>query len=147
MPELIIFIVLLITWYIFWSLAEKKHFKRIKEKEKELNEIVVLWKHDVKNLDIESWELITSNVVISIDYFKKFISWFVQFFGWRITPYESLLDRARRHTLVELKQKAKEKWLNAIANLKIETSSISKWRKWGIWSVEVLSYATAIKLK
>ena len=46
----------------------------------------------------------------------------------------------------DLKEKAKKAWYNAIANLRVETSSISKWKKWSIWSVEVLSYATAVNL-
>ena len=60
--------------------------------------------------------------------------------------YESLLDRARRDTIVKVKKQAKAAWYNAIANLRIETSSISKWNKWKIWSIEVLAYATGIKI-
>jgi len=146
MVDLIIFIVLLWTWYAFWSMAEKKHYKQIKQKESELKNIVVLSKYDAKILDIKWTELVTWSIVLSIDFFKNFISWFVNFFGWEMTAYESILDRARRDTLVKIKEKAKKNWFNAIANLKLETSSISKWNKWKIWSVEVLAYATAINL-
>lgn len=146
MFELIIFIALLWAWYGFWSYAEKSHFKKIKQKEKELKEIVVLSKHDAKVLNLEWAELLTWNIVLSIDYFKKFIAWFINFFGWRMTVYESILDRARRDTIVKIKQKAKDKWFNAIANLRLETSSISKGRKNQVWSIEVLAYATWVKL-
>ena len=147
MIDLIIFVVLLWTWYAFWSFAEKKHFKQIIQKESELKNIVVLSKYDAKTLDIFWTELVTWNIVLSIDFFKKFLSGFVNFFGWRMSSYESLLDRARRDSIVKIKEKAKKKWFNAIANLRLETSSISKWKKRQIWSIEVLAYATAINLK
>ncbi len=146
MLDLIIFIWLLWTWYFFGHMAEKNHYKRIIEKEKELRDIVVIWRHEAKTLNTSWWQLVNSNIVLSIDFFKKFISWFVHFFGWRMKSYESLLDRARRDTLVQIKEKAKKAWYNAIANVRVETSSISKWKKWQIWSVEVLSYATAVNL-
>lgn len=146
MLDLIILIILLWLWYFFGHRAEKNHYKRIIEKEKELIDIVVLTKTDVKNLNAETWEIVYWTIVVSIDYFKKFISSFVKIFWWRINAYESLLDRARRDTLVKVKQQAKDAWCNAIANLKIETSSISKWQKWQIGSVEILSYATAVKI-
>lgn len=147
MLNLIILVVLLILWYAFGTLAEKRHYKKIIKKESEFKDIIVFWKYEVKNLNIEWSELMTSNIVVSIDFFKKFIAWIINIFGWKMIVYESLLDRARRDTLAKVKEKAKKKWFNAIANLKIETSSISKWTKWNIWSVEVLTYATAINFK
>lgn len=144
MTNLIILVVLLLIWYFFWSMAEKNHYKRIIAKEKELSDITVFWKHETKLPWFEWNKLVASNIVISIDYFKKFIAGFINIFGWRMAVYESLLDRARRDTLVKIKQQAKDSWFNSIANLRIETSSISKWTKWNIWSIEVLAYATAI---
>lgn len=146
MWDLIVLIILLITWYAFWHMAEKKHYKKIIEKEKEHREMVVLSKKDAKVLWVTWTLLVTSNIVLSIDYFKKFIAWFIHFFWWRMKVYETLLDRARRDTLVNIKEQAKKKWYDAIVNLRLETSSISKWAKWSIWSVEVLAYATAVRL-
>ncbi|MDD3144483.1 MAG: heavy metal-binding domain-containing protein [Candidatus Gracilibacteria bacterium] len=146
MLDLIILIILLGLGYFFGHRAEKNHYKRIIEKEKELIDIVVLTKTDVKNLNAETGEIVYGTIVVSIDYFKKFISSFVKIFGGRINAYESLLDRARRDTLVKVKQQAKDAGCNAIANLKIETSSISKGQKGQIGSVEILSYATAVKI-
>ncbi|MDD2907150.1 MAG: heavy metal-binding domain-containing protein [Candidatus Gracilibacteria bacterium] len=146
MLDLIILISLLGLGYFFGHKAEQNHYKRIIAKEKELIDIVVLTKTDVKNLGAETGEIVSGTIVVSIDYFKKFIASFVQFFGGRVKSYESLLDRARRDTLVKIKQQAKDGGYNAIANLKIETSSISKGQKGQIVSVEVLSYATAVKI-
>jgi len=146
MIDLIIILVLLWMWYGFWTYAEKKHFKRIIQDEKELRSIVVLWKKQASELSKWNIDLYTWNIVLSSDYFKRFIAWFINFFWGRMKVYESLLDRARRDTIVKVKKQAKAAWYNAIANLRIETSSISKWNKWKIWSIEVLAYATGIKI-
>lgn len=146
MLDLIIFIILLWAWYAFWSYAEKKNFKEIKQKESELKDIIIITKKDAIYLWATWNQLLTSSIVISSDYFKRFIAWFISFFGGEMTVYESLLDRARRWTIVKLKQTAKANWFNCLANLKLETSSISKWAKWQIWAVEILAYATAVNL-
>lgn len=147
MFDLILFLILISAWYIFWTIWEKRHFKKIIKEEKELREIIVISNRDAKDLDVSWNHLFMSNIVISIDFFKKFISGFVHFFGWEMWSYESLLDRARRDTIVKIKRQALDSWYNAIANLRLETSSISKWANWQIWSVEVLAYATALNLK
>lgn len=146
MFDLIIILWLILCGYVFWSVAEKKHYKRIQEEEKEYRDIIILSKHDLKELKWEGSELITGNIVLSIDLFKKIIAWFVQFFWGTLWGYETLLDRARRDSVLQLKKQAKEQGCNAIANLKLETSSISKGKKWAIGSVEVLAYASAVKV-
>ncbi len=146
MIDLIIVLSLLWLWYGFWSYAEKKHFKQIKQDESELKDIVVLWKTQALEMAKGDTALYTWNIVLSSDYFKRFLAWFIHFFWGRMKVYESLLDRARRDTIVKVKKQAKANWFNAIANLRVETSSIAKWNKWQVGSIEVLAYATAIKI-
>jgi len=71
---------------------------------------------------------------------------FVNIFGGRIKAYESLVDRARREAVLKVKQKAYENNYNAIVNLRIETSSITKNAKKRVGAVEALAYASAIKV-
>lgn len=146
MFDIILIFSLLLLWYIVWTILEKNHYTDIKNREEENKETVILTKTDSKKIDTIGWELLTWNVVISIDFFKKFIASFIGIFGWRMFVYESLVDRARREAILRVKEKAKQKWYNCLLNLKIETSSISKWTKWNIWSVEVLAYATWTKI-
>ncbi len=146
MFDLLILLSLVILWFVVWSILEKRHFKSIEEREVKYKEIIQITKTDSKKMKIENGELLSWNVVISIDFFKKFIASFINFFGWRLFVYESLLDRARREAILRIKEEAHKKWYNCLANLKIETSSISKWKKWSIGSVEILAYATAVNL-
>jgi uncharacterized protein YbjQ (UPF0145 family) len=70
--------------------------------------------------------LLSEGTVVSIDYFKKLMAWFVNIFGGRMKSYESLVDRARREAVLRVKEKAAADGYNCLANLRIETSSITK---------------------
>lgn len=147
MLNLLILIILLAIGYGFWRYFEKRHFKEITKNESLLKDIIILSDWDLKNIEAEGWELLMWNIVVSVDYFKKFIAWLINFFWWRITTYETLLDRARRDSIVQVKRQAKEKWYNSLVNLRLETSSISRWAKNQIWSIEMFAYATACRVK
>ena len=56
--------------------------------------------------------LIAGSVVISVDYFKRFLAGLRAIFGGRIKSYESLLDRARREALMRIKQKGRRAGLS-----------------------------------
>ncbi|MGB5561182.1 MAG: YbjQ family protein, partial [Sedimenticolaceae bacterium] len=88
--------------------------------------------------------LVTGSTVISVDYFKRFLAALRSLFGGRIIAYESLLDRARRESLLRMKQQAAALGASMVFNVKYETASISKGRGNSIGSVEVLAYGTAL---
>ena len=93
-------------------------------------------------------QLVSGNVVISIDFFKKFVAGLRSLFGGRLQSYESLLDRARREAILRMKESALEIGAKVIINVRIETASISKSssRNNGIGSVEVVAYGTALSV-
>lgn len=144
MTDLIIFIVLLSLGYGFGRYAEKKHYKSIIQREKELNSIPAIASRipPVGRPDLTN-QLVAGNVVISVDYFKQFIAGLKNLLGGRVTSYESLLDRARREAILRMKEEAKNLNAEFVFNVKLETSSIHKGRGNGIGSVEVLAYGTA----
>jgi uncharacterized protein YbjQ (UPF0145 family) len=88
--------------------------------------------------------MVCGNVVISIDFFKKFVSGLRRIVGGRVSSYESLIDRARREAVLRMKEEAAKKGAQYVFNVKMETSSISKGRRNSVGSVEVLAYGTAI---
>ncbi len=146
--EFIIFLILVACGLIFGKIAEKKHYKSILEREEKYKNIVILSDKDLKNIKNIEGEgvLITRGPVVSIDFFKKLMSAFVNFFGGRMKSYETLLDRARREVILQVKQKTMEAWYNCVANLRIETSSISKNARQNVGAVEAMAYATAVKI-
>ncbi len=140
--EILLFLILLIVGYISGTILEKRHYKKIREGEEFFKTLpTIALKKPLNILDIKSTRLVSGNVVISIDYFKKFLAYLINFFGGNISSYETLLDRARREAILRLKEDAKG--ASEIINLKIETSSITKNTK-SVGAVEVLVYGTAI---
>ena len=97
--------------------------------------------------DIAEAQMVVGNVVISIDYFKRFLAGLRMLFGGRVSSYESLLDRARREAMLRMKEDAFERGYNAVINVRIETSRLaSSSRKGeGTAGVEILAFGTAVK--
>jgi len=145
MYDLIVFIVLLALGYGFGRYAESRHYKSIIKREKQLNSIPAIASKipPFRRQDLNS-QLVSGSVVISIDYFKRFLAGLRNIFGGRITSYESLLDRARREAILRMKEQAKNLNAEFVFNIKLETSSIHKGRGNSIGSVEVLAYGTAM---
>jgi uncharacterized protein YbjQ (UPF0145 family) len=143
--ETIIFIlVLLLVGYGFGRAAELRHFKSIQLREKALQSIpAIATKIPDPTLHPRQTQLVAGNVVISVDYFKRFIAGLRNLVGGRVTSYETLLDRARREAILRMKEEAKALGATLIFNVKFETASISKGRKDQVGAVEVYAYGTA----
>jgi len=145
MTNVIIFLILLVLGYGFGRYAEKRHYKSIIQREKTLNRIPAIALRSLpSSIKSSDTELVTGSVVISVDYFKRFVAGLRNIFGGRVTSYESLVDRARREAVLRMKEKADAIGANLVFNLKLETSSVSNGGGGGIGSIEVLAYGTAI---
>lgn len=145
MFDLIIFLILLACGFGFGQYLESRHYKSILKRESELRHIpAIATKHLPPEFMPCTTNMVSGNVVISIDFFKKFVSGLRALVGGRVKSYETLIDRARREAILRMKAQAAEQGANYVFNVKMETSSISKGRRDSIGSVEVLAYGTAI---
>ncbi len=143
--EIGVSLVLLLLGFFFGRYAEKKHFESIIQREAELaNVVVIASKNTTVSDSAKPGMMVTGSVVISVDYFKRFLAMLRTIFGGRVTAYETLLDRARREAILRMKQEAKAMNADRIFNIKLETASISKNASGNIGSVEVLAYGTAL---
>lgn len=143
MYEIGFFVALLVIGYISGTIVEKRHYSSIREREEALKSLpTIALKRPLNDENISACRLVNGSVVISIDFFKKFLAGLINFFGGNISSYETLIDRARREAILRLKEDAKG--ADEIINLRIETSSITKNTKGNVGSVEVLAYGTAI---
>lgn len=145
MTDLIIFLTLLALGYFFGRLAETRHYRSIIKREKALASIpAIASKIPSPDLQPQQTVLVTGSVVISVDYFKRFLSGLRNLVGGRVKSYETLVDRARREAILRMKNQAQVHGASLIFNVKLETSSISQGRRENsIGSVEVLAYGTA----
>ncbi len=144
MYDLLIFLVLMALGYGFGRYAETQHFKSIIQCERELQNLPVISSKVLPEIANVDNVLVSGNVVISVDYFKRFLATLRNIFGGRVSSYETLLDRARREATLRMKKQAEDLGANIIFNVKMETSSIYKGAKNSVGSVEILTYGTAI---
>lgn len=145
MYDLILFLILLLLGYVFGQRAEKRHFRSIIEREKQLRNILVFSERRVPDEDKLDGTLVCGNVVISVDFFKRFVAGLRNLIGGRVSAYESLLERARREAILRMKEEARQKGATSVWNARLETSSLYKDARQSIGAVEVLAYGTAVK--
>lgn len=138
-PLIIIFVAM-----ITGTILEKKHFKSIAEREEKMHGLPVLSTREIpEGVRIADAQLVGGSVVVSIDYFKRFLASLRNIFGGEVKSYCSLLDRGRREAILRMKEQYPT--ADIIVNFRMETSSISKGEKKSIGSTEVFVYGTAIK--
>lgn len=144
-----VFFVLITLGYFAGTYAESKHYQSILVREQALLHLpAITGKNLVDEYTIAEARLVTGSVVVSIDYFKRFVAILKSIFGGNIRSYETLIDRARREATLRMKEMAKG--ADMILNIRLETCSIGGGTandRNSIGSVEVLAYGTAIKLK
>ncbi|MHC3995293.1 YbjQ family protein [Thiomicrolovo sp. ZZH C-3] len=143
MADLIVFLVLLLLGFTTGTIIEKRHYASLRKREAAFVTLpTIMLKKPLQPDGITKTKLVNGSVVISIDFFKKFVAGLVNLFGGNVTAYETLVDRARREAILRMKADAGD--ASEIINIRIETSSISKNTQNSIGAVEVLAYGTAI---
>ena len=133
-----LFVILFAVGWGFGRHAERKHLKELEAQEKRLA-YIRLDSSRFKTSD-DFGQLVSSNVVISHDYFKYVIANIQNFFGGRLTSYESVVERARREAVVRLKLEAEKLGAAQIMGLRLSTTELGM--QGGM--VEVFAYGTAI---
>ena len=74
MFDLYFFLGLLVLGLITGTLIEKRHYRKIREREANLMYLPTIdLRRPLNEEEIKASKLITGNVVISIDFFKKFL--------------------------------------------------------------------------
>jgi len=149
--DIIIFGAFVLCIFFIGSHIEKKHYADIKKRERTYQTPLLLTSH-VSQLDstreVADQRFVSCGVVIGADYFKHFASNIIRVFGGNLSPYESVLDRARREALLRLKEQADD--FDVIINVKLETCLLGQAKRkknGGAPKASVLAYGTAIKYK
>ena len=141
-------IVLLILGLIAGKLFERRHYRRLGEREVALRHMVVT---DLRALPpgcaVEPCELVTGEVVVASDYFKTFAASLKKLLGGELRTFETLMERARREALVRMLESAERIGANAVVNVRFATSNIgSMKRNRKAAMVEMYAYGTAVRL-
>lgn len=137
--QIAVFAILFAIGFGFGRYNERKHLDSLAENEKRLAYITL----DNSRFKTSSHpgQMISSNVVISHDYFKYVIANIQNFLGGRLTSYESIVERARREAIVRLKLEAEKMGATRIMGLRLSTTELGM--QGGM--VEVFAYGTAVQ--
>ncbi|WP_277559873.1 YbjQ family protein [Acinetobacter beijerinckii] len=136
--QIVIFLILFSVGWGFGRHIEQKHLRELDEKEKQYAHIRIDTNRFVETNS--NGQMISSNVVISHDYFKYVLATIRNFFGGRLVSYESIVERARREAMLRLKQEADRIGANHIMGVRLSTTELGM--QGGM--VEVFAYGTAI---
>jgi uncharacterized protein YbjQ (UPF0145 family) len=146
MVELVTFLVLVAIGFVVGTIVERRHFASIRRRELELLELPTIATDELdRSRSVEESILVVGVAVVAVDYFKVVAASIASFFGCRITAYETLLDRARRESILRMKEQAKG--YDLIINARLETSALGSEQNQSnkIHSVECFSYGTAVR--
>lgn len=142
--------VLLVVGFVAGSIAESRHYESIRQREQTLSKLPTLnFETLPPGWQVERSTLVSGSAVVSLDYFKRFLAGLRGLIGGRVRSYESLLDRARRESILRMKEEARAKGYNAVLNVRLETSRIAAGRQdgKGTAGVEILAYGTALLVR
>ena len=148
--QILVPVVLLVGAYFIGTAIERDHFRRLRRREHASRRfLTVTFPYEPRDEEILETTLVTGSVVISVDYFKRFLAGLRMLFGGRITSYEPLLDRARREAIMRMKEDARERGFHAVSNVRLETSRLasSSGNNEGTAAVEILAFGTGLKLR
>ncbi len=143
-------LVLLVGAYFIGTSLETKHYRSIRTREHASRRfLTVTFPYEPDDQRVLDATLVTGSVVVSVDYFKRFIAGLRMIFGGRVTSYESLLDLARREAILRMKAEANARGFNAVVNVRLETSRLasSHGNNQGTAAVEILAFGPAVKFE
>jgi uncharacterized protein YbjQ (UPF0145 family) len=138
---------LILLAYFIGSHLESNHYKSIREREAATKDMVAInFPRFPFDVEIERADIVMGSVVVSHDYFKRFLAQLRSIVGGRIKAYEPLLDRARREAILRMKEQALAHGHNTVVNIRLETSRLANSQRGGKGTagVEMLAYGTAL---
>ena len=142
-----LFVFLLLLGYFVGTFLERQHYVSIRQRERDLLKFpVVNFRSVPLSWRVDSSGLATGSVVVSVDYFKRFLAGLRVLIGGRVKSYETLLDRGRREALLRMKEQAIANGYDAVINVRLETSRLASANGQGTAGVEILAFGTAVKL-
>ena len=143
-------LVLLAVAYFSGRAIERRHYASIRRREQELAMLpAVTFRQIPSAWAVDAVGVVSGSVVVSVDYFKRFLAGLRTLVGGSIQSYETLLDRARREAILRCKEDARARGFQAVVNLRLETTRVSRASRdsRATAGVEVLAFGTGLELR
>lgn len=139
---------LLLVTYFVGAYLERRHLTSIRQREQRYAAHPHTTLSRVpESVNVTNATLVTGSVVVSLDYFKRFLATLRGIVGGRIRAYEPLLDRARREALLRMREAAMQRGFDAVINVRLETSRLASGGPDGrrTAGIEILAFGTALR--
>lgn len=125
-PLVFVAIPLVVFGLVIGRTVERRHFRRLDEKEEAYRDVLVTQVKSFPNA--VAFEVpptvVTSQVVIASDYLKSWLSSWRKFFGGEMKSLRLIQERAKREAVIRLIESARDKGLNAVCNVRISGADI-----------------------
>jgi uncharacterized protein YbjQ (UPF0145 family) len=122
----ILVVPLIVFGLIIGRTVEKRHFRNIEQRESEFQNIFVTQLKTFPNATTggPAPNAVMSEVVISSDYLKTWLSKWRNLFGGEMKSFRSLQERAKREAILRLSEQTVAQGHNAICNVRIAGADI-----------------------
>ena len=122
---------------------ERAHYRDIKTRESAtLGQAVITARALEEHRTVKQPDLAIGSVIVSVDYFKRFLGSFRNLFGGEVRSYASVVDRGKREALLRLKESCPD--ADIFVNCRLQTATLLNQHGRESGCVEVLAYATAV---
>jgi uncharacterized protein YbjQ (UPF0145 family) len=141
----------ILLFFVIGKLVERSHYRSLVRREAALKHVVVTnLKQVPEGVTATSSFLVEGDVVVAPDYFKTWWAGIKTLIGGRLGTLVTLMERARRESLLRMKEKAAAQGAHFIINVRFETANLRRVsnqgnQQQGAAMVEMLCYGTAIK--
>lgn len=120
------FLVFLTLGFVVGGYMERRHLADLAEREAR---VVGVLATQVKSFPFAGPSqpaptMLVAETVVSSDYLKSFLAGWRSIFGGEVRSFRTIMERARREALVQLKEQAVQSGYNAICNLRIDTADV-----------------------
>jgi uncharacterized protein YbjQ (UPF0145 family) len=139
-------VVLLAAGYLVGRRVDRLHYRSIAERERTwlpVPAVTAKTLHDPR--PVAESRLVVGSVVVSVDFYKRFLMGIRTLIGGESVSYATLIDRARREALLRMKESCPG--ADLFLNCRLETVTIFKGVRGTTGSVEVVAYGTAVRFE
>lgn len=125
-PILLFLVPLVVFGLIIGRTVEKRHFKRLTEREAAISDMLVTQLKSFPNAAASGPPpaIMLAEAVIASDYLKSFFAKWRNMFGGEIRSYQTLQERGKREVILRLAEKARAQGFNAICNVRISPADV-----------------------
>ena len=117
----------LILGFFVGGANERRHLQALDEREAAVSGVLAtqLKSYPLADHGQPTPTMLIAETVISSDYLKTFLAGWRRFFGGEIRSFRSIMERARREAIVQLKEQAQSSGYNAVCNIRVDTADLA----------------------